>query len=197
MLDIISDFRNFNINTIKKTCLTSNMPKAFQSYKPPPFKVYGAICVNNNGKILLVRGRQSHKWSFPKGHMERGETAESCARRELYEETGLNIDNSYTSFHKLFGGGYFVFPIEGEPAVAPVDTREIAECGWWSLNNITEDSFRCNIDLNIFRTILRGNEEVGCEDYMMSKQGKTRIYKMRNKIEQNLIDKQDDDPMCM
>lgn len=190
MHDIVSDFRDFHINTIKKTCLTSNMPKAFQSYKPPPFKVYGAICVNNHGKILLVRGRKSQKWSFPKGHMERGETAECCARRELWEETGLFIETPYTSFHKLFGGGYFVFPINGEPYVRAVDTKEIEECKWIPLHAITEDSFRCNIDLNIFRTILRGNEELGCEDYMTSKQGRSRIYKMRNKIEQNLIDKQ-------
>ncbi len=193
MLDIISDFRDFNIQKVKKTCLTSNMPSAFQSYKPTTFKVYGAICVNNTGKILLVRGRQSRKWSFPKGHMERGETAECCARRELWEETGLVVENSYTSFHKLFGGGYFIFPVEGEPPVTPVDTNEIEECGWWPLDMISDDSFRCNIDLNIFRTIIKGQDNSHCENYMMSKEGRKRIYRMRNRIEQNLVDKKEED----
>jgi hypothetical protein len=197
MLDVIEDFRDFNIQKVKKTCLTSNMPRAFQSYKPTAFKVYGAICVNNTGKILLVRGRQSKKWSFPKGHMERGESAETCARRELWEETGLMVDSSYTSFHKLFGGGYFIFPVEGEPLVEPRDINEIEECGWWPFNMITEDSFRCNIDLNIFRTILRDNEGFRCEEYMMSKEGKSRISKMRNKIEQNLLDRQEDEPIML
>lgn len=160
------------------------MPQAFQSYKPPPYKVYGSICVNDQGKILLVRGRESQKWSFPKGHLERGERAEGCARRELWEETGLQIQGDYTSFHKLFGGEYFVFPIEGEPYVEPIDTHEIQEAKWIPMNEITEESFRCNIDLSIFRSVLRGISTDKCETYMESKEGRRRIYRMRKQLDE-------------
>ena len=38
--------------------------------------------------ILLIRDAYQH-WGFPKGHLERGETPERAALREVEEETGL------------------------------------------------------------------------------------------------------------
>ena len=40
-------------------------------------------------KEYLVLLQTNHCWSFPKGHMEKGETEQQTALRELYEETGL------------------------------------------------------------------------------------------------------------
>lgn len=42
-------------------------------------------------RYLLVFQRGSHTWSFPKGHMERGETEEATALREVREEVGMNV----------------------------------------------------------------------------------------------------------
>ena len=41
-------------------------------------------------KEYLILQQTNHFWSFPKGHMEPGETEEMAALRELREETGLN-----------------------------------------------------------------------------------------------------------
>ncbi len=41
-------------------------------------------------EVLMVQHRQGH-WSFPKGHAEAEETEHQTARRELQEETGLQI----------------------------------------------------------------------------------------------------------
>ena len=44
---------------------------------------------NGGEKEFLVLLQTNHCWSFPKGHMEAGETEEQTALRELLEETGL------------------------------------------------------------------------------------------------------------
>lgn len=46
---------------------------------------------HGNTEILLVRHLKAGHWSFPKGHMEAGETEEETARREIKEETGLDV----------------------------------------------------------------------------------------------------------
>ena len=52
------------------------------------------VCRRINGEIrlLLIKNSRSAHWGFPKGHMERGETPEQTARREVLEETGIHID---------------------------------------------------------------------------------------------------------
>lgn len=44
------------------------------------------------GKVLLVTGVQGTIWSFPKGHVELGETIEEAAIREVREETGYQVE---------------------------------------------------------------------------------------------------------
>lgn len=54
------------------------------------------------GKILLLkraRGKpEGGKWGVPAGKLEIGETALSCCRRELFEETGILLSESALSF---------------------------------------------------------------------------------------------------
>ncbi|MFA8299400.1 MAG: NUDIX domain-containing protein [Hyphomicrobiales bacterium] len=37
---------------------------------------------------VMVRHKDRATWEFPGGHIEKGETTDEAARRELYEETG-------------------------------------------------------------------------------------------------------------
>ena len=41
--------------------------------------------------VVLLRHRFGGHWSFPKGHMEAGETEMETALREIREETGLRV----------------------------------------------------------------------------------------------------------
>lgn len=52
-------------------------------------KSCGVIPYRENGDVLLLRGRKSGFWSFPKGHMEAWEEERDTACRELREESGL------------------------------------------------------------------------------------------------------------
>ena len=42
-------------------------------------------------RYLLIKNKRSSIWGFPKGHMERGETEQETAYREVLEEAGIRI----------------------------------------------------------------------------------------------------------
>ena len=46
---------------------------------------------HGNTEILLIKHINSGHWSFPKGHMEMGESETETALREIKEETGLDV----------------------------------------------------------------------------------------------------------
>ncbi|NLV98242.1 MAG: NUDIX domain-containing protein [Clostridiaceae bacterium] len=47
--------------------------------------------INEELRVLLVQHSASH-WSFPKGHVEKGESDYETAIREVREETGIDIE---------------------------------------------------------------------------------------------------------
>jgi len=46
---------------------------------------------HGNLEILLIKHVNSGHWSFPKGHVESGETETETALREIKEETGIDV----------------------------------------------------------------------------------------------------------
>lgn len=46
---------------------------------------------HGNTELLLIKHANGGHWSFPKGHVEPGETEEQTATREVKEETGIDI----------------------------------------------------------------------------------------------------------
>ncbi len=57
-------------------------------------KSCGAIIIapeNGNYKVLMVKHQNGGHWSFPKGHVENGETETQTALREIKEETGMDV----------------------------------------------------------------------------------------------------------
>ena len=53
-------------------------------------KSCGCIIIKN-GKVLLIQQTEGH-WGFPKGHMELGETEIETAKREVKEETNIDVE---------------------------------------------------------------------------------------------------------
>jgi 8-oxo-dGTP pyrophosphatase MutT (NUDIX family) len=58
------------------------------------------LVVSEHGEVLLVQGVISDgEWTLPGGGIGRGELAQAAARRELYEETGIEANEE--DFHYL------------------------------------------------------------------------------------------------
>lgn len=64
-------------------------------------KAAGGLVRNDQGELLMIFRRG--KWDLPKGKLDDGETLESCAVREVEEETGIRnttLDQPFTTtFH--------------------------------------------------------------------------------------------------
>ncbi|RYI30387.1 NUDIX domain-containing protein [Bacillus infantis] len=55
------------------------------------FTVGCGMIIENEGKILLQHRTDEDNWCIPGGVMELGETFEKTAKRETFEETGLEV----------------------------------------------------------------------------------------------------------
>jgi len=73
----------------------------------------GGLVVDTERMAAAIIGRKDRKgrmiWSFPKGHIEAGETAEAAAVREVSEETGLIAE-----IHTHLGEIAFWFMLDGK-----------------------------------------------------------------------------------
>lgn len=56
------------------------------------FRVAVSALIFHEGNILLAHRRDIDWWNLPGGGMEAGETVDEALRREVYEETGLEIE---------------------------------------------------------------------------------------------------------
>jgi 8-oxo-dGTP diphosphatase len=48
-------------------------------------------CAGGDVEVLLVHRPRYDDWSLPKGKADPGESDEDCARREVFEETGVRV----------------------------------------------------------------------------------------------------------
>ena len=89
------------------------------------------VLIIKDGKVLLQRRQDNHKWGFPGGLLELHETYEDAALREVKEETGLTVKlesflGIYHNHHMVWSNGdeahtigafYTASIVSGEPRV--------------------------------------------------------------------------------
>ena len=106
-----------------------------------PEATVGALVVNPNGDVLIVRSSKwNNKFTVPGGHIELGEPAEDAIKREVKEETGLDVElvelllvqqaiypaNYYKHEHFIFMD-YLCKTLDSE---VRLDGRELQEYVW-------------------------------------------------------------------
>jgi 8-oxo-dGTP diphosphatase len=96
--------------------------------------------VVRDDRVLLGERRGSHgagSWAPPGGHLDFGESVESCARREVLEETGLTLGairpGPYTvdSFPEV-ERHYVTLFVVAQYFVGEPELREPEKCAGWT-----------------------------------------------------------------
>lgn len=127
------------------------------SYKPQIKLTYSVIATKYGKKWLYVRHHKRNTWEIPGGHIERDESADEAARRELMEETGaleftLECVSTY-SVLKNGETGYGRLYLANISRLGPVpDTSEIAEVK--IMDSLPENLTHPDIQPHLYRRVL-------------------------------------------
>jgi 8-oxo-dGTP diphosphatase len=114
-------------------------------------KVGVGVMVLKDGKVLLGKRKGSHgagEYAWPGGHLEHMESFEQCARREVKEETGMEIENVrfvrllnmkvYAPKHYIDIGLAADWK-SGDPEV--LEPEKCEEWGWYEMDNLPSPLF--------------------------------------------------------
>ncbi len=110
-----------------------------------------AIVIKDN-KVLLGKRKKAHgagTWAFPGGHLEYKESIEACAKREVFEETGIHIKNIRcgTFTNDIFPKDqkhYVTLFVISEYDTGVLELKEPEKCekwDWFHWNELPEPKF--------------------------------------------------------
>lgn len=156
-----NNINNNNNNKYKKKyidVLIDNIERIKSKTKIKHVTECGIIMLNNDlTKMLIIYQNESCKWGFPKGKMDDNEYISreyfSCAKRELYEETGIILNcNKYKKLgsiiikNKLF---YIIMLQSKIQYSRPLDTMEIGKIKWINIADLCSfiNKNNCNITI--------------------------------------------------
>lgn len=108
-------------------------------------RCYGIIALCDREKVFLVKHKKGSYWGFPKGHVDSLEEPKEAAKRELKEETNLDVfrflsDEVFEESYSFFRGDreifkeVFYFVVEGGGDIKLQD-KEIVDGGWFPIDD--------------------------------------------------------------
>ncbi|MNN49325.1 CTP pyrophosphohydrolase [compost metagenome] len=113
-----------------------------------PRKLHATIICLQDDKILLVR-KPSAEWSLPGGKIDPGETQLEAVRRELFEETCLQLtDAQFLGHHILTNEEHWLYRMAVSRSATPHPSHEIVECRWFTASELAQHCVKpTNIEL--------------------------------------------------
>ena len=109
----------------------------------------GAVILNAKGEVLLVfnRGHGRSHWSLPKGSCEEGEALWQTLKREVKEETGLDVELEELAFvtewfvearQEWFLQFYFLVRVVGGVAGVQEADEDVTQVKWVAPRDIRQ-----------------------------------------------------------
>lgn len=106
----------------------------------------GGVVYNKERKVLFIY--RNDKWDLPKGKLDKGETIEECAIREVEEETGvkgLRLDNYLrTTYHVFRRNGI----------------TKLKQVFWYEMSTDYEGKLKPEKKEGIFKVRWKGHEKI-------------------------------------
>ena len=134
--------------------------KLKEKQKEKKAKISGGIlrikCEDGQTRYALVQGRETGKWSFPKGHSNEGEAPIECTQREVAEETGIDKLPDPIDYVQIGYGNYFIFNVSELVPLIPRDTHEIMDTKWVTLDEMAK--MPLNADASLYRKKMKPTE---------------------------------------
>ncbi|MFA6164692.1 MAG: NUDIX domain-containing protein [Methylobacter sp.] len=115
---------------------------------PVPAIGVGGIVFNDKRQVLMILRNQPPAmglWSVPGGKLEAGDSLSGACKREIKEETGMDVEvknivavveRRIERFHYVVID--FLAHLLGDENTMPIAQSDVAEAKWISLDNIEE-----------------------------------------------------------
>ena len=106
-----------------------------------------SVSIFNEAELLIIKENKPNaveKWNFPSGRIEFGEDIPYSARREVKEETGLDVkligSTGVYNFISSTNNQVILFHFIGEVTGGSINLEEdeIIECKWIKLNDLVK-----------------------------------------------------------
>jgi ADP-ribose pyrophosphatase YjhB (NUDIX family) len=114
------------------------------------------IVTNSSEKVLLLDHilRPASGWGIPGGFINQGEQAEDAARRELREETGIELENVKMLRVRTINRHIEVLFRAESNDKAEVKSREIKDLDWFAVDEMPAEMSA--VQKSIVEKVLRG-----------------------------------------
>ena len=111
------------------------------SSQPPRHSVsVSGVITDDHGRALLIQRRDNHHWEPPGGVLELDEAIEDGLRREVREETGLDIEpDTLTGVYKNMNRGIIALVFRCKVTGGELTTNdEVTDFRWADESNIRQ-----------------------------------------------------------